>query len=272
MILTIDVGGTKTLVATFEDNKPKIITKFSTDPDPNIFTNDLLNAIDNLPSPEAISIAIPGVVDYNGQVVKCSNLQWQNFPLKKQLKAHFSCPIFIGNDADMAALYEINNLPTVPGLGLYITVSTGIGIGLLVDGKLIGGLHRTEGGQILVPDDNNQWKIWESIASGKAIRQHFGKFAREISDDNDWNWIAKKIALGLYSLIPALEPDVIVFGGSVGQFFEKFSDHLERELRQKISSYTPIPKLVKASRPTEAVIYGCHYHATHQSSRPPRPS
>jgi predicted NBD/HSP70 family sugar kinase len=102
---------------------------------------------------------------------------------------------------------------------------------------------------------------WESFASGKAIVKRFGKRAEDIHDAKTWKIISHDISLGLIDLIAVLQPEVIVFGGGVDIFFERFKEHLEDALKKYETPLTPIPPLIKAARPNEAVVYGCYDYA-----------
>ena len=99
---------------------------------------------------------------------------------------------------------------------------------------------------------------WEDFASGKAIVRHFGKRASEISDEETWHIIAHNIALGLIDLIALMQPDVIVLGGGVSAYYNKFKDFLAADLRSYENPLFKIPVIEEAVRPELAVVYGCY--------------
>ena len=115
--------------------------------------------------------------------------------------------------------------------------------------------------------NDNEWQIWQKIVSGSAIKLHFGKLAKEISDPEDWQWISDKLALGLLALVPTIQPDTIIFGGSVGRYFSNFGASLSKTLDKLLPKYIKRPNLIGAKNPDEAVIYGCYFYATHQQNR-----
>jgi glucokinase len=54
---------------------------------------------------------------------------------------------------------------------------------------------------------------------------------------------------------------LIIIGGSIGTYFDRYSDQLEKILKEKLPDHIPCPKFVAAKHPEQAVIYGCYYHA-----------
>jgi len=219
----------------------------------------------NAKNAQAISIAAPGIIDtVNGTILRCGNLpQWTSFELRNLLGKEYSCPIFLNNDAKMAGLAETHSLSEIPDLSLYVTVSTGIGTGLIAHGRLDTAFDTSEGGFMTLQTAEG-FQPWEDFASGQAIRKHFGKMAADITDPADWAEVVERLALGFQVIIPLLQPQVIIIGGSVGTYFERYGHVLSETLRQRISRYIDMPKIVQAQHPQEAVVYGCYYYATHQ--------
>lgn len=264
MITAVDVGATKTLIAQFDHGlNPVHEIRFETPKDQDVFLKELERQLDLFSTVSIIVIGVPGIVDLQGTVIKCGNLPWKNLKLRERLSEKYSCPIHIENDAKLAGLSEINALDPMPDLGLYITVSTGIGSGIIVNGRLLDPLKRSEAGHMPLWYDG-KWQEWEDLASGNAIRQHFGKMVKDINEPADLQWVAERILLGLNVLVPVLQPQVIVFGGSVGRYFDKFSDTLTKNLRVSLPEFIDMPTLTAAKHADEAVLYGCYYYATHK--------
>lgn len=262
MIVAVDTGGTKTLVAVFDtDGLVVAKEKFPTPPDISDYITQLSQTVDRLTQDTAITclaVALPGDI-VNGVMRWAGNLDWRGVDIKAMLTPHYTCPIIVENDANLAGLAEARGLQTIPEVCLYLTVSTGIGTGVILNGALHPQLSRTEGGRMILRRDNG-YTMWELFASGKAIHAKYGKLASEIDDDETWNAIADNIAQGLFAICPFLRPDVVVLGGGVGNYFERFSERLQQLLSEKFhDSY--LPQLVKAAHPEEAVIYGCYYYA-----------
>lgn len=265
MITVVDVGATKTLVAQFKDKESLINeTHFLTPQHSGDFLDELQARLDALSDIQIISMGVPGKAE-QGVVVDCANLPlWKNVHLGKILSDRYNCPVLIENDANLAGLSEINLLSPVPDIGLYLTVSTGIGSGLIIGGKLLPQLKQTEiGHMILLFED--KWQEWEKFASGHAIVEHFGQPAQEINDPAIWQEVTERLALGLCAILPVIRPQTVVFGGGVGQYFDRF----EKPLRELLDSRLPTYIIGKinlqiAKHPKEAVLYGCYYNAAHQ--------
>lgn len=264
MIVAVDTGGTKTLVAVF-DTDGKIIAKekFPTPVDIGEYVSELKATIDQLIDTDTISCisaALPGTIE-NGIMVRAGNLGWRDVDIKSLLSNHYSCPIIIENDANLAGLAEARALTTTPNNSLYITVSTGIGTGIITNGSIDPNFATTEGGQIMLEHEGH-FAHWETFASGKAILGKYGKLASEIDDEATWREISHNLAKGFLVLIPALNPGIIILGGGVGTHFEKFKGPLLEILHENLTEKsTPIPTIVQAAHPEEAVIYGCYYNA-----------
>lgn len=265
MLIAVDTGGTKTLVADFDAlGVLGQQTKFETPKDPDEYIKQLKKVLTTNyggQSVTALVVATPGVIK-NGVVVwGGGNLAWKNFDIASELKGIFGkAPVFIENDANLAGLSETRMLKTIPAQSIYVTVSTGIGTGIITDGHINIALRNSEAGHALVEFDGIV-REWESFASGKAILKVYGKYARDITSVRIWNQIADRISRGFLALIPILQPDIIIIGGSIGTYYEKFGKQLQNILKEKLPSHIPCPTFVQAKHPELAVIYGCYYYA-----------
>jgi predicted NBD/HSP70 family sugar kinase len=261
MLVAVDTGGTKTLVASFlKDGSVGKQSKFPTPKDEKEFVTELTREITDIlgeATPTAIVIALPGRINPEGVMVEAGNLTWKNFNIRKELASTFDCPILVENDANLAGLAETRVLKTIPPVSLYVTISTGIGTGIIVDGKIDPHFSQSEGGWMMIERDGIIRK-WETFASGKAIKKTYGVYAREITSKRVWRQIAANISKGILVLAPVLRPDIIIIGGSIGTFFPEYEDYLKGYLNESLDS---VPKIIEAAHPELAVIYGCYYYA-----------
>ncbi len=265
MIITIDTGGTKTLVAGFSrEGQPGVEHRFPTpkNQDEYIATlGELLHDeyISKKRDIDAVVIAIPGTINNKGVAVWCQNLGWENFDVVRKLKNIIDAPIFVENDANLAGLAETLTLRKQPRNSLYVTISTGIGTGVIADGQIDPNMSMSEGGKAMLEYDGIL-RRWEEFGSGKSIYETYGKFARDIHDKRIWKQIADKMSRGFLVLIPTIMPDVIIIGGSIGTYFDRYAAVLEKHIREHLEEHIPMPEFRQAAHPEEAVIYGCYYY------------
>ena len=261
MYLTIDIGGTKTLVArmtpggTVEDS-----VKFPTPQDYEEFKKTLADYVANITTlaVRLVCVAAPGKIDHaTGAVVAFGNLPWQNVPIQSDVQAITKCTTLLENDAKLAALSEARLLSPPRHKVTYLTVSTGIGGGTVIDNVLDPDLIDAEVGHMLF-ERGGQLVTWESFASGKAIVKRFGKLASELDDEAIWKVISRDLAMGIIDIAANIQPDVIIIGGGVGSHFQKFGHLLKAELKKYEDPLVKIPLVVQAKNPEEAVIHGCY--------------
>lgn len=266
MLVAIDTGGTKTLVTSFtRDGKMGEELRFPTPKDPTEYVSVVKKTLKQLygnreEQVEAIVVGIPGMIK-NGVAIWCQNLEWKNVHIQEALKGALGdAPVLIENDANLAGLAEARSLSPTPPFVLYVTVSTGIGTGIITDGHIDPDLKLSEGGRMLVEFDGRV-REWETFASGKAIYNTYSAYARDITSKRIWNQIADRISRGFLAMIPVLQPDVIVIGGSIGTYFDHYGPQLTKRLNEHLPAHIPTPPIRAAQHPEQAVIYGCYYYA-----------
>jgi predicted NBD/HSP70 family sugar kinase len=262
MYLGIDIGGTKTLVATLTDSgEIRKKRRFPTSKDYDQFLANLdaqLKELDIAGEFDTCA-AVPGLLDRaSGTVRSLGNLPWRDKAIRDDIsKLVGSKRVIIENDAKLAGLSEAILLKDVYTRVLYITVSTGIGFSFIAGGT-IDTSFGDAGGRALLLEHDGSMMPWEDFASGRAIVGRYGKKASEITDEATWREISHDLARGLIQLIATVQPEVIVVGGSVGVYFEKYGNLLTEALREYPMPLVALPKIVGARRPEEAVIYGCY--------------
>lgn len=261
MYLSIDIGGTKTLLGRFTPKGELVDTlKF---PTPKIyadFLNDLSKSIVTITTKNwsLCCVAAPGRIDLQTGVVRgFGNLPWKDVDIRGDIEKITKTKTFIQNDTKLAGLSEARLLKPIRRKALYLTVSTGISTALVVGGKLDPELIDSEAGQMVFEKDG-KIVTWESFASGKAIVNRFHKRASDINDPHVWQIISKDIALGLIDVIANVQPNIVIIGGGVGSHFKKYGKFLRAELKKYESPLVSIPEVVGAKRAEEAVIYGCY--------------
>jgi glucokinase len=261
MYLGVDVGGTKTLVACLDEHGAIIESaKFPTPSVYGVFLRELAKIIVTFSTKGfvAAGVAIPGKVDRtHGVGIAFGNLPWRNVPIKVDLQKMFHCPVVVDNDANLAGLSEALLLKDQYNRVLYVTIGTGIGTGVIFNQAIEPAFADSEGGELLL-ERGGKLQRWEHLASGKAIVRRFGKRAQEIVDPATWRTIAHDLALGLAELITLVQPEVIILGGGVDKYFDRFGDMLREELQHYETPLVPVPLVQCAARPDDAVVYGCY--------------
>lgn len=157
-LMGVDLGGTKILAGVFDDKleclgRAKKSTKAQRGAEAVVerVAATVLEAIDECDlQPKQIrglGIGAPGACDPDtGTVIFAPNLGWKNFPLKKELEKRLPFPVFVENDCNLQTLgvYE-KELKGKPRHLVGIFLGTGIGAGIILDGKLYRGFNRTAG-------------------------------------------------------------------------------------------------------------------------------
>jgi predicted NBD/HSP70 family sugar kinase len=261
MYLGIDIGGTKTLLACLDDHGViKEELKFPTPKNYDDFLSILADSVANLSTDTfmACGVGVPGRLDRKrGIGIAMGNLPWKNISIRADIRSIVRCPVAIENDAKLAGLSEAMLLKNKYDRVVYVTVSTGIGIGIIINQEIDPYFVDSEPGKMPL-EHHGKMIPWESFASGKAIVKQYGKRAEDITSETTWRHIAHNIAVGLIDIIAVVQPQIIVLGGSVASYFDRFDSLLKDELHRYEVPLIPIPPIVHAARPEEAVAYGCY--------------
>ena len=265
MMIAVDIGSANTIVASLSSggeiiNYVKMATPHSASDAADVITAAIVSQFSNLKFSQII-VGVPGPVK-NNRIAWCSNLSddWDDFDLAKLLNATFGVPVTLENDANLAGLAEVNALAQTPHSVVYLSIGAGIGSSIVIGGKLVDGLLNSEAGMTELEYDG-KIRSWESFASGKAIYQAYNKLAEEITSKRIWQAITDRIARGLLVLIPVVQPDLIIIGGSMGENFSKYGSVLNELIDEKLPPKLSRPRIIAASQPELAVIYGINIYA-----------
>ena len=183
----------------------------------------------------ALGIGTFGPVDLNpaspayGCITQTPKPGWRDTPLLPRFRFALQIPVEIDTDVNAAALAEWQ-LGTAKGLNscLYVTVGTGIGAGLVIEGSLVHGLMHPELGHMLlrnepadpVPDGFCPYHngCLEGLASGPAIEKRWGAKAQYLPQDHEaWALEAAYLAQMCANAVCAFSPEKIILGGGVMQ-------------------------------------------------------
>lgn len=265
MYIAIDIGGTKTLVAILTNEG--VLHESAKFPTPELY-DDFLQGLSNTVAAfttsdfRAGTVAIPGSIDRKRGIVEQlgNRPKWQKLHILRDVEHITQCPMRVENDAKLGGLSESMLLKKQYSRVLYVTISTGIGIGLTVDGYIDDTIG-DGGGRTILLEHHDKLVPWETFASGSAIVKAYGKMASDITDKTTWAKIVRTFTPGLIELVAILEPEVIVIGGGAGHYLERFHDLLVADMKRYETPMLQIPPILPAKRPDEAVIYGCYDYA-----------
>lgn len=260
MYIGIDIGGTKTLIASFYGpDKIENSIKISTPKQPEELVDKLLEASAKLREDNdivRIGLAGPGSF-HEGLFTNTTTLGWHDIPLIEMIQKKLNTQVLAHNDAVLGGLAEarIGNGQNCIHL-LYVTISTGVGTGIITNGAISKSTPNSEGGLILIGKSATPRTIQDRI-SGKAFKSRFGAYGYEIDDPQIWDEYASDLALALFDMSALIEPDKIVLGGGMSLHFTKFKDHLARHLDRLGNAQIIVPEIDQAKFPELAVIHGC---------------
>lgn len=181
---------------------------------------------------EALGIGCFGPLDLNrespayGCITTTPKTAWRNYNIAGAFGRALGVPIGFDTDVNASVLGEYTW-----GIGkglnscIYITIGTGIGVGIIADGRLVHGMLHPEGGHILLqrmPEDKYRTfcpfhdNCFEGLAAGPAIEGRWGKEAAALADDRSvWELEAEYIAQALVNYTCILSPQRIILGGGV---------------------------------------------------------
>lgn len=232
MILgALEAGGTK-MVCAIGDENGNLIDRLTIPTETPEITLPQMITYFKEHNIEALGIGTFGPADLNpasktyGCITTTPKLAWANYNIRQAFADALQIPVGFDTDVNAAALGEasfgcLNDVKN----GIYITIGTGIGVGVLAEGRLLHGMLHPEGGHILLerhPSDTYKGccpyhsNCFEGLASGPAIEGRYGKKAIELTNIPEvWELEANYIAEALVSYILILSPERIVLGGGV---------------------------------------------------------
>ena len=181
----------------------------------------------------ALGIGCFGPVDLKkgsrtyGYITSTPKLAWQNYPIVAEFEKALGVPVGFDTDVNAAALGEATwGCTRDVENSIYITVGTGVGVGVIIGGKPYHGMLHPEGGHILLarhPDDPMvgsgcpfHENCLEGLAAGPSLKKRWGIKGAELTGRKEvWQLEAYYIGQALADYILILSPERIVLGGGV---------------------------------------------------------
>jgi glucokinase len=309
LIVAIDIGGTLLRAAVFppDEIKPICIQRAPAYGRKNGVFERLTNLVDLVWPKEAvgaISVAVPGLINpKNGKIITTPNIPaWKNFPLADLLGERYHVPVYLGNDANLAVLGEWKY-----GAGqghhdiMYLTISTGIGGGIICHDMLVEGSHgiAAELGHITVLPGGPICSCGlaghlEAVASGPAIVRYLEQqlavgrpsmlSSRSEFSASDVAEAARQgdilageafiraggfIGQAVADLLHILNSSIVILGGGLSQSGRLILDPIEEAVKHNImdKSYLDGLQLVTAKLGDEAGLIGALVQAQNHLSK-----
>lgn len=244
----LEAGGTKMVCAIGDENgnikeRVSIPTKTPEETIPLLVDFFKQREID------ALGIGCFGPLELNpkaekyGYITTTTKLAWRNFDFLGSMKNALQCPVGFDTDVNGSVLGEVTfGQAKGKSCALYLTIGTGIGAGIYIEGKLLHGMLHPEAGHVLITrkeTDIYEGKCpyhkncLEGLASGPAIEGRYGKKAADLAGDEVvWDLEADYIAQALTGYILTLSPEIIILGGGVMHQMQLFP-----LIRKKVTEY-----------------------------------
>jgi len=268
-VIGVDIGGTKIDVGVVLDQQLKKLISEPTKAQASQeeFISQLTNLIDQVFNPDvkAIGIGAPGIIDVEkGIVFEVTNIpSLKRAPLKEILEKKYNVSVFVNNDANCFALGE-----KYSGQGkgyqnmALVIVGTGLGAGLILNGKLYCGHNCGAGefGEIVFKDHN-----FEHYCSGQFFSKEHGVKGSELFEQAKQNnpealrifdEFGKNLGKALAMVAHSLDPELIVLGGSVTKSYDFFKHSMIESLKESVYERTFSRLTVKVSDTPNIAVLG----------------
>lgn len=275
----LEAGGTK-MVCAIGDETGKIFEQVSIPTETPKITVPKMIAYFQEQKIEALGIGCFGPIDPDeasetyGYITSTPKLAWANYNIVGAFQEALGCPVGFDTDVNGSVLGEVTfgqarNKKNV----VYITIGTGIGAGIYVEGKLLHGMLHPEAGHIILAKrehDTYEGKCpyhgtcFEGLAAGPAIEARWGKKAAELRENEAvWDLEAYYIAQALVNYILILSPEMIILGGGV-MHQEQLFPLIRSYVKELLNDYVKTKELedlehyiVPASLQDNQGIMGC---------------
>ncbi len=229
---------------------------------------------------EALGVACFGPIELDrnspqyGCITSTPKLAWRNYNIVGGLADALQCPIGFDTDVNGSVLGEVTfGQAKGKNCVIYLTIGTGVGGGIYIDGRLLHGMVHPEAGHVLIrkrSDDTYEGKCpyhktcLEGMAGGPAIEERWGRKAAELADRTEvWDLEADYIAQALTGYILTLSPEMIILGGGV-MHQEQLFPLIRQKVTQLLGGYVQAEELedmeryiVPASLHDDQGIMGC---------------
>lgn len=200
-----------------------------------------------------IGISIPGTVDtQNGIIKNCYLLNIKDFNIKEKFE-YLNVPIYVDNEANLSAYYEYLNKKDIVDNLLYVSITDGLGLGIIINGRIYRGSNNSSGemGHMKINLDGKECKCGakgclEAYASKNAILNEYNDKAKsKISDIEEFEKLCDSLdeialdvlkeyisilGVGISNLTMILDPNSIVIGGEINNLIDRNLNYLKETI------------------------------------------
>lgn len=248
----IEAGGTKMVCAVGDENGTIMDRASFPTRQPEETFEDLIKYFKQWDI-KALGIGCFGPVDLRkgsatyGYITKTPKKGWENCDVVGTFQKALGVPVGFDTDVNGAVLGEVTwGAAKGAESAIYVTIGTGVGVGVYINGSLLHGLVHPEGGHILLarhPEDSYKGKCpfhghcLEGLAAGPAIEERWGKKGAELADRAEvWELEAYYIAQAVTNYILAYSPQkIILWGGVMHQ--EKLFPMVRSQVKHFLNGY-----------------------------------
>lgn len=256
----IEAGGTKMVCAVGDENGKILDRKSFPTRQPKETFADMISYFKEWEI-KALGIGCFGPVDLNknsktyGYITSTPKPGWADCDVVGTFQEALGVPVGFDTDVNGAILGEVTwGAAQGAESAIYITIGTGVGVGVYVNGKLLHGLVHPEAGHILLerhPKDTYKGRCpyhnncMESLASGPAIEERWGKKAFELADKSEvWELEAYYIASAVANYILTYSPQkIILWGGVMHQ--EQLFAMVREQVKKLLNGYVANPMILE---------------------------
>ena len=251
----LEAGGTK-MVCAIGDESGKIYEQVSIPTETPEITMPRLISYFEERKIEALGIGCFGPIDPDkksetyGYITSTPKLAWADYNIVGTMEKSLMIPVGFDTDVNGSVLGEVTfGQAKGKNCVVYVTIGTGVGAGIYIEGKLLHGMLHPEAGHILLSkreDDTYEGKCpyhktcMEGLAAGPAIQERWGKRAADLKDDERvWDLEAYYIAQALVDYILILSPQMIILGGGVmhqEQLFPQIRSYVKKMMNGYIKT------------------------------------
>ena len=267
-VIGIDIGGTKISAGLVNNNKLLKILKTNTEAhkSQNEIIHNITKLIDQLidDSVKGIGIGVPAIIDLKkGIAYEAANIpSWKKVPLKSILEKKYKIPVKINNDAKCFALAE-NKFGEGKGYDsmVGITIGTGFGTGIIIERKIYCGYNCGAGEFDRIPfkDKNIDFYCSGQFFSKYGFKGEELQKKAELKDQKAlkiYREFGDNLGKALTIIVSAIDPELIVLGGSVSKAYPFFKETMLKALKQNIYKRTYSRLKIKVSKNKDISVLG----------------